>query len=116
YRDQTDVAGLESRHMPDGPELFVHLVRTAVLNAARPGIVQAFTVLSAESVTEGHAAHEFFRDRYVFLRRALDEAFRELCTQQGVTEPDTVAAASASILAAMDGLQLQWLLAPDAVD
>lgn len=33
-----------------------------------------------------------------------------------MTEPDTIAAASAAILAVMDGLQLQWLLHPDAVD
>lgn len=115
YRDRTDVAGLAEKHIPDGPELFIHLVRTAVANETRPGIVQVFTVLSAESVTEGHAAREHFADRYTNLRREITEAFHELCEQEGVTEPATIASAASSILAAMDGLQLQWLLDPATV-
>ncbi|GGD70932.1 TetR/AcrR family transcriptional regulator [Microbacterium murale] len=109
YRDQADVAELVEKHIPGGPELFLHLVRTAFANERRPGIVQAYTVLSNES------ARDFFEERYTTLRREVTEAFHELCAQEGVTEPDTVAAASASILAVMDGLQLQWLLHPDIV-
>lgn len=115
YRDQADVAELDEKHIPGGPELFLHLVRTAFANERRPGIVQAYTVLSNESVTDDHPARDFFEERYTTLRREVTEAFHELCAQEGVTEPDTVAAASASILAVMDGLQLQWLLHPDIV-
>ncbi|WP_285115057.1 TetR/AcrR family transcriptional regulator [Leifsonia sp. fls2-241-R2A-40a] len=116
FRDRDDVAHLASRRIPDGPALFAHLVATAQRNAQRPGIVQVYTVLSAESVTDEHPAKEFFEERYRTLRGEVADAFRELCAQQGVTEPDTIAQASASILAVMDGLQLQWLLDPDAVD
>ncbi|MDQ0643920.1 TetR/AcrR family transcriptional regulator [Microbacterium murale] len=115
YRDQADVAELDEKHIPGGPELFLHLVRTAFANELRPGIVQAYTVLSNESVTDDHPARGFFEERYTTLRREVSEAFRELCAQEGVTEPDTIAAASASILAVMDGLQLQWLLHPEIV-
>src|SRR5690606_21673225 len=110
YRDQTDVAELTEQHIPGGPELFLHLVRTAFANEMRPGIVQAYTVLSNESVTDDHPARAYFEERYTTLRREVSAAFHELCAQEGVTEPATVAAASASILAVMDGLQLQWLL------
>ncbi len=116
FRDRDDVAHLAERHIPDGPALFAHLVATAQRNALRPGIVQVYTVLSAESVTDDHPATEYFHDRYRTLRSEVDAAFRELCAQEGVTEPDTIDKASASILAAMDGLQLQWLLDPTAVD
>lgn len=116
YRDQDDVAGLAQKHIPDGPELFLHLVRTAFTNEKRPGIVQAYTVLSAESVTDDHPSRPYFEDRYTTLRREVAAAFGELCAQEGVTGPDTIAAASAAILAVMDGLQLQWLLHPDAVE
>lgn len=116
YRDRSDVAGLAQQHIPDGPELFVHLVRTALANEARPGIVQLYTVLSAESVTEGHAARDHFSRRYTTLRSEISDAFRELCEQEGVEDPATIAAAAASILAVMDGLQLQWLLDPGAVE
>ena len=116
YRDQTDVAELAEKHIPDGPELFLHLVRTAFANEKRPGIVQAYTVLSAESVTDDHPARGFFEDRYTTLRREVTAAFRELCAQEGVRDPDTIAAAAAAILAVMDGLQLQWLLHPDVIE
>ncbi|WP_181445831.1 hypothetical protein [Cryobacterium soli] len=39
-----------------------------------------------------------------------------LCRQEGVTEPATIHAASPSILAVMDGLQLQWLLHPTEIE
>lgn len=116
FRDRDDVAHLEGRHIPDGPALFAHLVATAQRNALRPGIVQVYTVLSAESVTDDHPARAFFEQRYSVLRSEVDAAFRALCAQEGVTEPGTIDRASASILAVMDGLQLQWLLDPTAVD
>ncbi|WP_349723288.1 TetR/AcrR family transcriptional regulator [Microbacterium sp. KR10-403] len=116
YRDQTDVAELADQHIPGGPELFLHLVRTALANAQRPGIVQVYTVLSAESVTDDHPGRPYFEERYRVLRGDVATAFRELCAQEGVTSTETVDAASAAILAVMDGLQLQWLLDPSAVD
>ena len=116
YRDQADVQDLESKRIPYGPELFVHLVKTAFENEKRPGIVQAYTVLSAESVTDEHPGREYFEERYTTLRREVSDAFAELCAQEGVTDTETVAAASAAILAVMDGLQLQWLLHPEIID
>lgn len=116
YRDQADVADLAEKHIPGGPELFLHLVRTAFSNVSRPGIVQAYTVLSSESVTDNHPGREYFEERYTTLRREVTEAFQELCAQEGVTEPGTIATAAASILAVMDGLQLQWLLHRDVFD
>ncbi len=112
YRDETDVADLDEKHIPDGAELFVHLVRTALANSRRAGIVQVYTVLSAEAVTDDHPARPFFNKRYATLRGEVAGAFRLLCEQEGIGEPATIGAASASILAVMDGLQLQWLLTP----
>lgn len=116
YRDQADVEDLDEKHIPGGSDLFLHLVRTAFANERRPGIVQAYTVLSSESVTDDHPGREYFADRYTTLRREVDTALRELCAQEGVTDQGSIAAASAGILAVMDGLQLQWLLHPDAVE
>lgn len=116
YRDQDDVAHLHGKQMPGGPALFKHLVGTALRNSLRPGIVQVYTVLSAESVTDDHPARAYFHDRYRTLRSDIDRAFRELCADEGVADDVTIDRASASILAVMDGLQLQWLLDPTAVD
>ncbi|MCL1868882.1 MAG: TetR/AcrR family transcriptional regulator [Promicromonosporaceae bacterium] len=116
YRDDTDVAELPDHHIPDGADLFRHLVRTVRLNALRAGIVQAYAVLSAESVTDDHPARAFFEQRYATLRAEVAHAFRAMCQEAGVEAPDTVDKAAASILAVMDGLQVQWLLDPTAVD
>lgn len=116
YRDETDVEDLAERHIPGGVDLFRHLVRTAVKNAQRAGIVQSFVVLSAESVTDDHPAKEFFRERYATLRSEIESAFRVMCEEHRVDAPETVDDAAAAILAVMDGLQVQWLLAPDGVD
>ena len=115
YRDASDVADLEGKHIPDGIELFRHLVRTAFANARRAGIVQAYAVLSAESVTDDHPARSYFEARYRQLRGEVAHAFAVVCAERGVSSQATVAHASASILAVMDGLQVQWLLDPDAV-
>ncbi|GAA2007990.1 TetR/AcrR family transcriptional regulator [Microbacterium ulmi] len=116
YRDESDVADLEERHIPDGMPLFRHLVRTAIANAQRAGIVQAFVVLSAESVTDDHPAQAYFTARYEQLRGEVAHAFTAVCAERGITAPDTIEDAAASILAVMDGLQVQWLLAPERVD
>ncbi len=116
HRDETDVADLDEQHIPDGMALFRHLVRTAFVNAHRAGIVQAYVVLSAESVTDDHPGRDFFEKRYRTLRTEVAHAFAVVCAERGMTEPATVGFASAAILAVMDGLQVQWLLDPDAVD
>lgn len=116
HRDQTDVADIEGQHIPDGIGLFRHLVKTAMLNAKRAGIVQAYAVLSAESVTDDHPGRPYFERRYRTLRSEVVAAFREVCAERGIDAPDTVDDAAASILAVMDGLQVQWLLDPGAID
>ena len=116
FRDRTDVEDLQGQHIPGGMDLFRHLVRTARLNADRPGIVQTYAVLSAESVTEDHPAKDWFRARYVTLRAQVREALVEVCAPQDPPGDAETDAAAAGILAVMDGLQVQWLLERDAVD
>ncbi|WIE64272.1 TetR/AcrR family transcriptional regulator [Curtobacterium sp. MCLR17_036] len=116
FRDRDDVADLDGKQMPGGAGLFVHFVSTVLRNSLRPGIVQVYTVLSSESVTDDHPARAYFEQRYRTLRSDVDQAFRALCATEGVTDLRTVDHASAAVLAVMDGLQLQWLLDPSAVD
>ena len=82
-------------------------------NASQQGLVQAFTVLSAESVTEGHPAQDYFRQRYRYARQRLAEVAKTAVPE--LSDGDALRAASL-VLAVMDGLQLQWLLDPDEVD
>jgi len=116
YRDRSDVAELDSQHIPDGADFFRHLVATAFLNARRAGIVQAYAVLSSESVTDDHPARDYFVRRYSALRAEAAQAFEVMCREKGVASSESIALAAAGVLAVMDGLQVQWLLDPDNVD
>ncbi|MDQ0716775.1 AcrR family transcriptional regulator [Streptomyces luteogriseus] len=114
-RDATDIEQL-GPDRPQGLAFLRHLVDTVRRNTEREGIVRLYAVLSAESVTEGHPAQDYFRDRYAGLRTLVTEALAEAC-ELGETRPDlNVEEAATAIIALMDGLQIQWLLAPDAVD
>jgi len=115
YRDETDVEHLEGRHIPGGLDLFRHLVTTARLNEQRPGIIQAFAVLSAESVTDEHPAKDFFRERYETLRGEVKGALVEICDAADPPTAEELDFATAGIIAVMDGLQIQWLLAPEQI-
>jgi len=113
FRDKEDVRDLEGQHIPNGMELFRHLMRTARMNVDRPGIVQGYSVLTGESVTENHPARAWVTDRFTILRGEIQAAIMEV---GGGTVPDDVAAcAASSIIGVMDGLQVQWLL-DDGVD
>jgi AcrR family transcriptional regulator len=83
-------------------------------NAARPGIVALFTLLSAEATAPAHPAHEVFTQRYDAVRRGLAERVRT-AQQEGTVRGDLEPALVAQILiAVMDGLQVQWLYDRDA--
>jgi AcrR family transcriptional regulator len=85
-------------------------------NEERPGIVRLFTILAAESVDDDHPAHDWFLARYGDRRRPLADALANAQrdgTVDGGLDPQAVAS---QILAMFDGLQLQWLLDPAAVD
>ncbi|TYP88850.1 TetR family transcriptional regulator [Blastococcus xanthinilyticus] len=116
YRDRSDVEHLEGRRPPGGLGLFRHLVKTARINAGRPGIVQTYAVLSAEAVTDDHPGQDWFRARFSTLRQTVSDALIEVCDADDLPDPADVDAAAASVLAVMDGLQIQWLLARDVVD
>ncbi|MGW6886884.1 TetR/AcrR family transcriptional regulator [Streptomyces chartreusis] len=84
-------------------------------NAMRPGIIQTFSALLGESVTEGHPARDYFTDRYVQVRANMAEMLR---AEYGDRLPNglTPERTAPLLVAVMDGLQYQWLLDPESVD
>ncbi|MFJ5550546.1 TetR/AcrR family transcriptional regulator [Streptomyces sp. NPDC093225] len=84
-------------------------------NAMRPGIVQTFSALLGESVTEDHPAREFFTERYGQVRAEMATVLR---AEFGPRLPSglTPEQAAPLLVAVMDGLQYQWLLDPESVD
>ncbi|MFI6561019.1 TetR/AcrR family transcriptional regulator [Streptomyces sp. NPDC050534] len=84
-------------------------------NAMRPGIIQTFSALLGESVTEGHPAREYFTDRYRQVRESMAGVLR---AEYGERLPNglTPERTAPLLVAVMDGLQYQWLLDPESVD
>ncbi|KQX53088.1 MULTISPECIES: TetR/AcrR family transcriptional regulator [unclassified Streptomyces] len=110
-RDRWDTSGGRDR---EGWRL--DLIESLVeYNAMRPGIVQTFSALLGESVTDGHPAREFFTERYAQVRANMADVLR---TEFGDRLPGglTPERAAPLLTAVMDGLQYQWLLDPSAVD
>lgn len=86
-------------------------------NREVPGLVQLYTTLAADAVGEGHpSTSDFMRERFARLRSELAVLIqRDQDLGRIRSDLDPMDLASLSI-AASDGLQVQWLLDPDAVD
>lgn len=85
-------------------------------NAERPGLIRLFVTLSAESTDPENPGHLWFQHRYSNMRNLIAGALRQ-DQQAGLLAAALDAdALSVQLIALFDGLQLQWLLAPDEVD
>ncbi|MBZ3900370.1 TetR/AcrR family transcriptional regulator [Streptomyces griseiscabiei] len=85
-------------------------------NEARPGLIQLHSMIAGEATADDHPAHELYRARYDSLRLHLTRIFAEL-RGRGCLKVDTKPEILANLfVAVMDGLQIQWLYAPGAVD
>lgn len=117
FRDTHDLEHLQGQRMPEnGKEYFLHLFSTMRDNEARPGIVRTFMVLDGESLVDDNPGTDYYQNRYETLRREISHALVDLATSFGVKVDDAAQEwASASIIAVMDGLQLQWLQSPQQV-
>ena len=84
-------------------------------NAMRPGIIQTFSALLGESVSEGHPARAYFTGRYRQVRANMAGVLR---AEYGERLPNglTPERTAPLLVAVMDGLQYQWLLDPESVD
>jgi AcrR family transcriptional regulator len=93
------------------------ILESAERNRSIPGLVELYATLTTDALQDGHAVtREFVRDRFRGLRETL--AARIGSGQQAgriAADIDPLDAA-ALVIAASDGLQIQWLLDPDAVD
>jgi len=88
----------------------------AALNSTRRGIVELFSVVSAEATAADHPAHGYFVRRYensvAGAQLAYVQAGRDGALRAGIAPDD----AGRQLIALMDGLQVQWLLSDRATD
>lgn len=118
-KDTLLVAVLEERDkwdaVPVGQWRTDLLAALVEYNAMRPGIIQTFSALLGESVTEGHPARGYFTERYAQVRTNMAAVLR---AEYGDRLPNglTPERTAPLLVAVMDGLQYQWLLDPESVD
>lgn len=95
--------------LPTGLALIGALIDLADYNATTPGLVALFTVLSGEATSADHPGHEYFRQRYGWVREIVEEAIAE-GQARGELRPelDPIEVAR-TLIALLDGLQIQWL-------
>jgi AcrR family transcriptional regulator len=106
-RDDSDLA----EYYAPNPrfESFLAVIRH---NTEVPGLVQLYAEFAAEASIAGHPAHEFFVQRYAWVRGLLADAIRR-AQEDGEMGPDLdVAEAADLIVATSDGLQVEWLHDP----
>lgn len=97
------------------PETVLWRTELLAQNAATPGLVKLFLDIAAASADPDHPGHAFFTERYRGLRLQLAALLAAgpppTRSDEPVTDVDADWAARI-LLAATDGIQLQWLLEP----
>ncbi|HZX05066.1 helix-turn-helix domain-containing protein [Kribbella sp.] len=108
----------EHQELPGDASAVAVMIRSAESNRAIPGLVELYATLTTEALqSDRHpAAHRFVVDRFRAVRAELAERIRTAQRDQKVASDIDPVDAAALAVAASDGLQLQWLLEPDAVD
>lgn len=114
-RDAED-AVREQLTIPPGLDVLRHFIALAEHNVRHRGIVDLYSRLAAEAISEDHPAHAYFARHYREARDSIAQSFRALAEtgelRPGV-DPDL---AALTFIALMDGLQVQWLTTPAHVD
>lgn len=114
---------LLERRDADSPEqrsgtndLVADVLSQARWNQTIPELIALYTVLSAESITDGHPGRDYFTERFTTVRRGFQEEFERLRAAGRLREGVDPRLAAGCITALWDGIQLQWLLQPDEID
>jgi TetR/AcrR family transcriptional regulator, transcriptional repressor of aconitase len=106
----------EIRHADprDKEQIVDTMVRAAERNVTIPGFVSLYTSMLAGSLdSDKEHSREYFATRFARIRARLADLIRtgqEAGTIRGGVDPEDMAAL---VIAASDGLQIQWLLEPE---
>ena len=111
-RDRRDSERVLDRSHVDALDNLVALLGE---DARSRGLIELQCVLSAESTSADHPAHEYFRLRYDRLRTEATRVFTEMSEEGTMRHTVSPASLASMFIALVDGLQLQWLL-DDNVD
>jgi AcrR family transcriptional regulator len=112
HRDAVDFADLDT-DLEQGRSLFEALVRLVQRNALRRPVVEVFAGLAAEATSADHPAHDFFDARYQDTVTRMRGELERLGAGGRLRPGVDPAGAARTVVALMDGLQVQWLYSLD---
>lgn len=115
WRDARDLAllGGRDREEPRGWAAVDRLVELARLNTRQPAMIRLFTTLAGEATAHDHPASSWLLDHHRLAEAKLLRSFQQ-AAEDGTLRPGApVESLVRCLVAAMDGLQLQWLSDPD---
>src|SRR4051812_16469564 len=105
-RDQLEQERLRALGRQPLGSLFAALLRH---NAEAPELIRLNAALAAEAIDADHPAHDYIHRRYDSPRALTASTLAALQAAGHITETVNVHSAAATIVAVMDGLQVQWL-------
>ncbi|MDX3100964.1 TetR/AcrR family transcriptional regulator [Nonomuraea angiospora] len=91
-------------------------LRLAVAGAQTPGVIELYTVMAAESVTEDHPLADYMRQRADRIRAGLVQWFEYLAEHDQLRHGVEPRDAATNFLALWEGLQLHWLMDRPQID
>lgn len=115
-REELYVEVLRTRDQRDTEQIFEKnptyegFIEIVTHNASVPGLVQLYVEYSSEATFPPHPAHEFFQERFAWIHGMLTEVIRRAQGAGEIGPEIDVDHAADLIVAAADGLQVQWLL------
>lgn len=109
-RDENSVAAAIDRHRGHALGALAEIARE---NVREPGLVRLYASLSMSATDPGHPLQTRFAERYAATRRLVAENLRTLQAQGRVRADLDAEAVAALAIAALDGLQIQWLYDED---
>jgi AcrR family transcriptional regulator len=104
--------------IPDSASAVEVMEISARLNRTIPGLIELYATLTTDALQERQhpVTRQFIRERFARVRADLVERIRAGQAAGDIDPGIDPGDAAALVAAASDGLQLQWLLHPEAVD
>lgn len=99
-----------------GIESLRRLPATALLLTSNPLLARLRTMVTAESVVQDGAARRYVTERTRQIRDVVGGMLAEGVRRGEFAADTAVKARAAEIVAFMEGIQIEWLLEPDAID
>ncbi|SDR78466.1 DNA-binding transcriptional regulator, AcrR family [Paraoerskovia marina] len=115
HRDELDEVRL-AEDRSEGVGFFAALVQMVQRNQSQPGMIELYAMLSIEATVPDHPAHAYFQQRYQSLIERISEELARMVDDDRLPASTDMGATARSIVALMDGLQVQWLMDRDRPD